>query len=303
MVTALLPVFALILLGMWLSRQGFPGSSFWPQVERLTYYLLFPALLVGKLATADTSAVELGNVALLVAGFLVLGTLVLVVLQRCLGWEGARFTSVYQGGIRFNTYVALAVVSQLLGDSGLAVAAVAIAIMIPSINLLCIAAFALYGDGEKPSLIAVLKQILTNPLIVACLVGIAWNTLVLPWPQAFGLFMQLLGQTALPLGLLAVGAGIQLSALRGASSAFVWSCVVKLLLLPLIILLLCQLSGVDGLTRDVLIILGAMPTASSAYILARQLGGDAPLMAAIISGQTLLAILSMPLLLGWLVST
>jgi hypothetical protein len=44
-----------------------------------------------------------------------------------------------------------------------------------------------------------------------------------------------------------------------------------------------------------------MPTASSAYILARQLGGDAPMMAAIITGQTLLSAITIPLMLGWLI--
>ncbi len=297
MTTALLPIFGLILLGMWLSRQDFPGSSFWPQAERLTYYLLFPALLVSKLATAETGAVELERVWLLVIAFLVLGTAVMLVLQKWIGWQGSRFTSIYQGGIRFNTYVALATVSQLLGDAALAIAAVAIGAMIPLINLLCISVFAFFGSGQRPSIISVLTQIVRNPLIVACVIGILWNVFQLPWPDAVGLLMQLLGQTALPLGLLAVGAGIQLSALRGSSSAFIWACAVKLLLLPLIIVVLCLLTGTDGLMRDVLVILGMMPTASSAYILARQLGGDAPLMAAIISGQTLLAMLTIPLLL------
>ncbi|RRJ83227.1 AEC family transporter [Aestuariirhabdus litorea] len=300
MTTALLPVFGLILLGMLLSRMQFPGDSFWPQAEKLTYYLLFPALLVGKLATAETGAVDIGRVATLVVGFLLAGSLLLWLLQRLVGWNGPRFTSIYQGGIRFNTYVGLATVSQLLGDGAMAVAAVAIALMIPLINLLCIAAFALYAGAERPSPLRVARQILSNPLIMACVTGIAWNLLGLPWPDALGLFMELLGQTALPMGLLAVGAGLQLSALRGASAALVWSSAVKLLGLPLLVLLLCQLTGTVGVTREVLLILAVLPTASSAYILARQLGGDAPLMAALISAQTLLAMLSMPLLLGLL---
>ncbi|WP_426414874.1 AEC family transporter [Aestuariirhabdus sp. LZHN29] len=298
MTTALLPVFGLILLGMFLSWKSFPGDSFWPQAEKVTYYLLFPALLVGKLASAETGAVDVARVAVLVVSFLLAGSVLLLLLQRLMGWPGARFTSIYQGGIRFNTYVGLATVSQLLGDDAVAVAAVTIALMIPLINLLCIGVFAIYAGADRPTPLKVLRQIFTNPLIMACVIGIGWNLLELPWPDALGLFMQLLGQTALPMGLLAVGAGIQLSALRGGSVALIWSSLVKLVVLPVIVMVLCLLTGTDGTTRDVLLIMAVLPTASSAYILARQLGGDAPLMAALISAQTLLAMLTMPLLLG-----
>jgi predicted permease len=109
-----------------------------------------------------------------------------------------------------------------------------------------------------------------------------------------------LSNLALPLGLMTVGAGLQLAALRRASAPFLVAAGLKLLLLPLVALGLTQLMGLSGLLVQVAVLLAALPTATSAYILARQLGGDAPLMAAIISGQTLLAMVTIPLMLGLL---
>ncbi len=95
-----------------------------------------------------------------------------------------------------------------------------------------------------------------------------------------------------------VGAGLQLKALRGASMPFLVSSMAKLVGFPLLTAGLALLLGLEGMMVQVAILLAALPTATSSYILARQLGGDAPLMAGIISGQTLLAMVTIPLLLG-----
>jgi predicted permease len=107
-----------------------------------------------------------------------------------------------------------------------------------------------------------------------------------------------LSDLALPLGLMTVGAGLQLKALRGASMPFLVSSMAKLVGFPLLTAGLALLLGLEGMMVQVAILLAALPTATSSYILARQLGGDAPLMAGIISGQTLLAMVTIPLLLG-----
>ena len=102
---------------------------------------------------------------------------------------------------------------------------------------------------------------------------------------------------ALPLGLLSVGAALDLTALRSSGRVLYISSAIKLLLFPLIAWGVAYGLELSALASQVLIIFAAMPTATSAYILARQLGGDAPLMAAIITAQTLFAMLTIPLVL------
>jgi hypothetical protein len=130
--------------------------------------------------------------------------------------------------------------------------------------------------------------------------GIILN--VLPWklPTIVLDVLKQLAQMALPAGLLAVGAGLNLAALRGLHASFFWSTALKLLVMPLVAWGIALLLGLDAVSSSILIMFAALPTAPSAYILARQLGGNAELMAGMITGQTLLALLSLPLVLSFL---
>jgi malonate transporter and related proteins len=169
--------------------------------------------------------------------------------------------------------------------------------MIPVINLLCIAVFAYTGSNARKSLRSVVTMIATNPLILACALGLLWNNLAWELPGLLASILRLLSATALPLGLLAVGAGVHVGALRNASTPFFLSSIIKLIIVPSIAYMLCLITGQDTHVTVVVVILASLPTASSAYILARELGGDSQLMAAIITGQTLLAMISMPLVI------
>ncbi len=216
MISAVAPVFALILLGFGLRRLGFPGDDFWPHCERLVYYLLFPALLVTRLAVVPLQAEPLADLALA----LVLPTLAvsagLLLLRPLAGLSAAGFTSVFQGGIRFNTYIALALGAALDPARGLELTALAAAMLIPLVNLLCVSVLVLFGRDSRagwPGLL--LRGLARNPLILACLAGLAINALGLALPAVATDTAGLLGQTALPLGLLAVGAGLTLGSVPG----------------------------------------------------------------------------------------
>ena len=301
MFDALLPVFCLILLGAGLRRLEFPGDEFWIGAEKLTYFLLFPSLLFVKLSSASVGEFDFLRMGAVIAALLVATSLLLIAGGYLLKTEAAAFTSFYQGGIRFNTYVGLAVIYELQGNEGIAAAAVALGIMIPLVNLLTISVFAVKVRSAESQRLSVLRNILKNPLILACVFGILWSSLGIPLPQTMASILNLLSGMALPLGLLAVGAGLKLGALKGVSVAFSLAATIKLLAVPIMAFGFSRILGLDSGMSTVLVVLGCLPTASSAYILARQLNGDAPLMAAMISGQTLLAMLTMPLLLSWLV--
>jgi len=135
MLNALIPVFSLILLGGILKYVKFPGGEFWRGAERITYYLLFPALLFLRLSTTVSPELQLPVLIPLLIGLLLILSAVIIATGFIFNIRAAAFTSLYQGGIRFNTYVGLAVVDGLLGESGLAIAAVVVGILIPVINL------------------------------------------------------------------------------------------------------------------------------------------------------------------------
>ncbi len=300
LVQALVPVFTLIVMGYLFRRWNFPGDGFWLQAERFTYYVLFPPMLVFKLGQARIDPAAYGEILALVTGMVVAMTLLLVVIQLIWRWPGDVYSSVFQGALRFNSYVALASAGMLLGDTGLSLIAIVVAIKVPLINLLSILMFSLLVGQGPVRFRPVFKAIVTNPLIIGSVVGVLWSYFQIGFHPVLAGILAPLSELALPLGLMTVGAGLQLKALRGASAPFLVASTAKLLLFPLMTAGLALALGLDGLLVQVAILLTALPTATSSYILARQLGGDAPLMAGIISGQTLLAMVTMPLMLGLL---
>lgn len=295
---ALWPIFALIVIGYLLRRGGFFGEDFWGGAERLNYFLLFPALLVGSMTRAPFASPQLPKIALL--ALLGIGLLWLVLqLMRCLyRWPTARFGVLAQGVMRFNTYLGLAIVSALYGSAGLAIAAIVMAIKIPLLNVLSVWALA---SGQRLNLWQLLKPILKNPLIQACVLGVALNLSGMGLPLGTDNLMGILGAASLPLGLLCVGAALQPAHLLGERSAIIVNSLSRLLLVPALVALLAWLLGVHGQQASVLVIIFfALPTAPTAYILARQMGGDSQLMAGIITLQTLLAAVTLPLILSLL---
>jgi malonate transporter and related proteins len=292
---ALGPLFLLILLGAVLNRLRQPSADFWSQLERFIYFLLFPAMLVSTLATADVSQVPVGQVAITLIGTMGVFGIALWTLRGWLRLEAAAFTSAFQGALRMNTYVGVAGAVALHGAPGATVAAVAVAIMVPTVNVMCVASFIASGTLGSASFGRSLAALVRNPLIIGSVLGITLNVSSIGLPGWSEATVELLGRAALPLGLVAVGVALRPVALLRIDRS-VWATnMVKLVLMPALTLVLALVLGLDPVSRDVALLFSALPTATSSYILARQLGGDADMMAALITKQTLLAMLTLPL--------
>ncbi len=294
---ALVPIALLIGLGVALRRAGFLAETFWPQAERLGYYVLLPSLFVHGLATAHLDGVPvLALAAVLVASTLTVA-LVLLALRPRLALDGAAFTSVFQGGIRFNNYVGVSAAVGLFGAQGVALAAVANAAIVPTVNVLCVLVFAQFGSAGRLAPAAVVRQLALNPLVVASVVGIGFQATGLRLPLGVEPVLKALGQASLPLGLLCVGAALDFGTARTWVRPLAVTSAVKFGLMPLATVLACLALGLRGPAAATALLFQALPTASSSYIMARQLGGDAPLMAGIIALQTVLAGAALPLVL------
>ncbi len=301
LIQALLPVFSLILLGLLLARLRFPGADFWAGAERLIYYLLFPSLLFSNLAQASLAGLPLLQMGIVLGVPVLAVSLLMLLLKPLMGVSGADFGSLFQGAIRMNTYVGLAGAAALAGTAGLTVAAVAIAVLIPLLNLLSVAVFAVYGSAGWRGWWHALLELLRNPLILACGLGIGVNLLGVTLHPLLIEPLEMLGRASLSLGLLSVGAALRLSISGRELLSIAVSSVGKLLLMPFLVLLLSRHLQLGSTVTLVLLLFAAVPTSVSSYILARQLGGNEHLMASIITVQTLLAMASMPWVLGWVV--
>ena len=295
--TALTPVLVLILAGFGLRRAAFLPENTWPGIEKLTYFILFPALLVGTLGNQSLDGAPWPKILAVVVGTLAIAATALALWYRFQPFLGGpTFTSIFQGGVRFNTYIALAVAQAFFGHEGLTLAAVAAGLMIVLINLLCVFVLVMYGNTASKGITLYVREVAGNPLVLGCAIGWFLSLSGIGLPGITEDILEMVGRAALPLGLLAVGAALKPEAVAGHAGSIAISSIVQFGLKPVSAALIISGVGLSGVAASVLLVAFMVPTAPSAYILARQLGGDAETMASIITFQTLLAFLAMPVI-------
>lgn len=300
LLTSLISVFLVILAGFAARQSRFIEDGAWRGFEAVTYHILIPALVIHTLAFVKLDGLPVARI----GGALVFGAVTMTALTLALrrllarrSVDGPAFTSIYQGAVRWNTFIALAVASHQFGSTGVALMAVVIATLIPVVNVMSVLVLSRHARGEPFDLRATALTLMRNPFIWSCAVGIALNPLSGFIPQAFGSAVEILGRGALAAGLLVVGSGLDLKQLAKPVLSHWLATGLKLLVMPALVLGAATVLGLTGAALSVALIAATVPTAAASYILARQMGGDAPLMAEIITLQTVLAMISMPVIL------
>lgn len=285
----LLPDFLLICGGALAKRVRAFDPAFWPGMERLVYFVLFPALLFRSLAHASLAFSEAGRLVATGLAYTLAGMALSALARPVLRLPQATFAACFQCGFRFNTYVAFAVASRVGGEAGLAAISLLVGILVPVVNVGAVAALA-HG---RPAHVA--SQLARNPLLLACVAGMAWKALGVALPDPVDHLLALLASAALPLGLLAVGAGLTFGGGHLPAAALAWWTTLKLALLPAIAYALAGSLELAAAERQAAVVLAAVPTAPSAYILAVQMKGAGAPVALLISTGTLVAALTLPL--------
>jgi len=293
-VALLLPDFVLIALGWLICRHTPLGRAVWDGAERLVYYVLFPALLFYAIAR---NPLKMDTALPMVAGMwlaLAVGIALAQGLRRLAGVDARLHASGAQTAFRFNTYVALAMAERVGGTQGLAWTALLVSVSVPVCNVAAVWPLARHGGHGYA------RELLRNPLILATVGGLACNLGGLQFPALVATTLSRMGAAALPLGLMAVGAGLQVGALREAPKLAAALMAIKHLAMPLAALLFTSLLGLPTAQQLIVVIFAAMPTASSAYVLAVRMGGHGGFVAGLVSLSTLIAMFALPLTLALL---
>ncbi len=300
--SALIPVFLILLLGVFLKRLPLFDAAAWRSFETLCYFVLFPVLLIKTLATADLGSAQiLGFSSALLFAILCMSALLLLaypLLHRSFGLDAAAFSSIFQGATRWHGFIALSIVGLLFGDEGVTYMAIIMAVIIPPLNIINVSVLAHFGSGSS-NLKLVLEKLLRNPFIIACAIGAFLNLSGIGLSGPLYDVFNVLGGGALGLGLLTVGAGLNIHRVLEDRALVGIGALLRLLGMPALMFLGCYLFDIQGMPRMVAVIAAAVPTAASSFILARQMGGDASLMANLITVQVLLAAITLPMMM-WL---
>ncbi len=295
-VDALVPAFGLLVLGGLLRRYLLPDVAVWAGIERLVFWVLTPCLLVSAIAPLHLAELPLGAMALVIWAALGLGVGLSLALARVARTDHAAMTSVLMGGIRFNQLMGFAVVGALFGPTGLALGAVATGLIVPFVQIIVTIAFALGPNpaGGRFSLSRLLRQLGTNPMVLGCIIGFAIAGLG-GLPPGIEPLLRTLGQASVALGLLSVGAALTLAAMRDRLPLQLWTSLLKLVVMPGLTLLFGRALGLEPMPLVIAVGFMALPTAPTSYVMARAMGGDAQLMAALTSAEHLACVLTLPL--------
>ncbi len=290
------PIFLIIALGHLLRRGGIPNVEFWNLNDKLVYWVLFPTLLFYKTSTIELSLDLAGSYAVVILGAFFSAAAASVLLARAFGLPGPVASSVLQGAARHNTFIALAIAERVYGSEGLSLAALVTAMLIPVTNLSIVPAMLMLHrrPGEAEFLRPILRDLGRNPLLLSVCLGVGFNLAGVGEIPILHDTARVIGAAALPIVLMCVGANIRLRAMKSSTLPLVLSVVGKMMVFPAMIVLLSQALDLSDTEMYVALLFGAVPTASSAYTLARQLGGDAPLMAAIVTIQTAMSFVTLP---------
>jgi malonate transporter len=295
MLASILPVFLIILLGVAIRRYEWLPEAFFPSIEKFSYNIAFPSLLFAGTARLDFAGGEVGELALatLLPTFVITGVTVLAMLGAR-GLPAASRSSVMQGAMRPNTYFGLAVSSLYFEPATGALVMLALALCLPVVNIIAIIALS-WWSGSKTDYLKVVKTLASNPIILSTLAGMLVSVSGLPLPLALMNTLDILGKAALCLGLICVGSGLVFSLQGLRPVALGWASLLKLVALPLVAAKVCVLFAISAPVALAATFYCALPCAPNAYIMSKQLGGDARLMAALITLQTLLAAFTVPL--------
>ena len=274
----------------------------WRGIELICFYLLFPALLITTLSNSDLAFGDLASFALAILAMIFTMCLLLFLLRVPLlkFWnvKGPAYTTIFQTSTRWHGFIAFAIIDDLFGAQGLAILAIAFAVIVPFINIINIWILATYANNKKADFKVVIMTIIKNPLMIGISIGIIINLTNFSLPTPIFTGLDLLGRSALGVSLLALGAGISYQALKTSGKEVILASFLRLILTPTFALIFGLAFGVEGDVFVILIVASAVPTAVNGYILARTMGGDAELYAATSSAQVLFSFVTLPIIIS-----
>jgi predicted permease len=300
-IESLLPIFCLIGLGFLLRWRDVVPEDMWRGVELLGYWVFFPALLSETLITADLASLPLAEITFTMAlAFTTMAGGLLALrrpIMRTLNINGASYSSVFQNSTRWNGFIALPILDKLYGREGVALVAIIMAILVPIANIVNVAVIARNAGARQLSYKQTAYVVFRNPFIWATAIGLAINLTGIRIYQPMMTGLHMLGGAAIGTGLLMVGAGLHAEEARRPSPAVWLGTGLKLLGMPVIVFAWVRIFDISGPAVVACMVCAGVPTAMSAYVLARQMGGDAILVATTVTLQTLLSVITIPLLI------
>jgi predicted permease len=304
-INSIAPIFLLIALGKLIQKSAFFPEAFFKGLNKLVFWFALPALLISSISTARLEFETLSKIGLL----LTLGTLLSLsfawVIARFLKLSSPKSGSFIQGSFRGNgAFIGLPVIAYSLGSFDPAAETLGTVVLAPLVvlfNILGVIVLLHYGRikySVSESFSTFLLQLVKNPLIIACAIGLAINLTDMALPLFIFRSLDALGRAALPLILISIGSSLAFEPLRGAASPSLIASLIKVVVTPMFGFLLAGLFDLSNTERMIAIFYLAAPAAGMSYVMAEVMGNDATLAGRIVALSTLLSAITLPFVMA-----
>ncbi len=297
----------MIALGAILRRTRFLSSEIVTGLNNIVFWVGLPSLLFYQIATAEYDYPLAGKTFLVVLAGTLLCVVVGYIVAMILGLPGPSIGAFVQGAFRGNLYyVGLAVLLYSISNGNPVsaertknIAILVLALIIPVYNITAVIVL-LAGRQrlDRRVFTRLIRQVVTNPLIVACAAGVIYQFVFPPLPLAISRTLTSVGQVSLPLALIAVGAALVESKIGGYALWAFSASAIKIVIAPLAGLLAAIMLNLGPGETKIALIFMACPTAAVSYVMAEQLGADEKLSAAIVTLSTVLSVISLSIVLA-----
>ena len=280
-------------------------DAFFKGLNKFVFWFALPSLLISRISVAELEMVTLSRIVLLFGGGTLLSLIFAWGIARVLKLPAPSTGSFIQGSFRGNgAFVGLPVIVYTLGSIDARAEMLGTVILAPVViifNILGVTVLTHYGRKKgqgAPPIISFLSQLIRNPLIMSCIIGIVLNLTCLQLPLFIYRPLDALGSAALALILVSIGGGLEFEKLRGAASPTLIASLIKVVITPAIGFLLLELFDLGTTESMIAIFYLACPTAGMSYVMAEVMGNDAPLAGRIVALSTLLSAITLPIIIA-----
>jgi len=273
---AIMPIFIMMLLGYFMKKINLADKHSFDAINRIVFKVFLPLLLFYNIYKTDIG--EILNPALII--FTISAILVTFAIGYVAVFHISKKNSVrgvvLQAIFRSN-YAILGVplVGYICGEDAGALSSVMVAIIVPVFNVLAVVALERFRDNsEKLDIAALFKGIVTNPLIISCVVGLLFVLFKIPLPSVAEKCVKDLSALATPLALIVLGANFEFSGTTGYLKEIIIVSLARLIIVPALAISAAAFLGFRGEAMVCVLITFASPVAVSSYAMAKQMGGD-----------------------------
>ena len=297
---AVFPIFAIIFIGKIVKHKWINSEEFWRSHEKISYFMLFPAVMFNYITQTTFSSGELSKLVFcLIIIITIISSIVIYIQEKHIAEDPRLFTSVFQGSVRYNNYLFLGISGSLYGAPGLEIAAAVTGYMIIFTNAISILVFNHYIEKRKydsllEALLDLLKKFSLNPLILSSIAGFAFNHSGIEMNIAVRKILTILSDSALAMSLMCLGAEIKFRINSQDLTPIIRACLIKLILMPIVAYFILTLMNISGMPKAIAILFSSLPCASTSFVLARQMGGDPKSITSIITLSIILGVFTIP---------